>query len=191
MHPVTINQPPVLTLIRHAPVISDGCLYGRRDLPADCSDTTVFSNLRAKHPRPERLIVSPATRCRQTAQAIWPDCPMHEDAQLWEQDFGTWEGITYADLPDLGPLPSQDLARHRPPKGESFEDVCARVATTLRQIAKAGSATCVVHAGTIRAALAMHVGAPAALAFSVENLSETQITLLPGAVAINYVNRIV
>lgn len=90
-----------------------------------------------------------------------------------------------------GHYPHKNSRAIAPPEGERFEDVCARVATALCQIAKAGSATCVVHAGTIRAALAMHVGAPAALAFSVENLSETQITLLPDAVAINYVNRIV
>ena len=56
-------------------------------------------------------------RCQQTAAALfetWEDAPA-----LREQDFGAWEGIPYADLPDIGAMSgaskawkeSRDVAR--------------------------------------------------------------------------------
>jgi alpha-ribazole phosphatase len=98
---------------------------------------------------------------------------MELDDRLWEQDFGTWEDRPYADLPDLGPLSPEELAGHRPPEGESFADLCARAGPAL---AGCGSATVVAHAGTVRAALALALGAiPAALAFEVAPLSVTRL----------------
>ncbi|WP_039019516.1 histidine phosphatase family protein [Halocynthiibacter namhaensis] len=179
----------VLTLVRHAPVVGDGCMYGRRDLAANCTDVAAFAQVTAMLPTPARLIASPAIRCIQTAKMLWPNQMPTPASALWEQNFGDWEGLPYAQLPDLGDVSATDLAAYRGHGGESFDDVVARVSAGLRDIAREGSATCVVHAGTIRAAIAMAVGAPGALAFSVDNLSATQITILPDGVAINYVNR--
>lgn len=169
-----------LTLIRHAPVQGDGRVYGRRDLPADCSDQAAFAALRAMLPRPDRLIASPALRCLQTSAALWPDLTPHTHDDLWEQNLGRWEGQPFADLPDLGPMTREDLATHRPPEGESFADICARIAPALHTIAAKGPATIVAHAGTVRAALALAMGATApALAFDVKPLSATRIVFLP------------
>ncbi|MGB3148694.1 MAG: histidine phosphatase family protein [Paracoccaceae bacterium] len=173
-----------LTLIRHAPTQAGGRLAGRRDVEADLSDLTAAEGLRKALPQPRRLIISPARRCQQTAAAIWPVSEVGSrltDPRLWEQDFGLWEGLPYADLPDLGPLTAAALADYRPPGGESFTDLCARIAPALEEIAEKGSATIVAHAGTIRAALALALGtAPAALAFGVSHLSATRIQRLPG-----------
>lgn len=173
-------------LIRHAPVIGTG-VAGRRDLPADLSDTAAIAGLRAALGQTDRAVVSPALRCRQTAEAL--GLAPRSDPRIWEQDFGAWEGL--AALPDLGPMAPADLARHRPPEGESFSDLCARTTPALRELALGGRVAVVAHAGTVRAGLAMALGAPApALAFEVAPLSATILRLFPGGeVAVVAVNR--
>ena len=88
-------------------------------------------------------------------------------------------GRPYADLPDLGPLPPVDLAHHRPPMGESFADLAARVWPALNVIADGGNATIVAHAGTIRAALSLALDSlVSGLAFEIAPLSVTRIARL-------------
>ena len=171
-----------LMLIRHAPAITDGRLCGRTDVAADCSDAVRIKSLRGALGRPARLITSPALRCRQTATALWPElADPAQEASLWEQDFGEWEGRAYGDLPDLGALPPEDLARHTPKGGESFADLCARIAPALIKLAAGGDLAIVAHAGTVRAGLALALGSvPAALAFTVAPLSVTRLRALPG-----------
>jgi len=128
------------------------------------------------------VTTSPARRCRQTARAIWPDRgDFDTDARLWEQDFGAQDGGRLTDLPDLGELGQSDLAAHRPPGGESFEDLCDRTHPALaRHAARAhdtdAPVALVVHAGVIRAALALVLGTrPPALVFEVAPLSVTRL----------------
>ncbi len=171
-----------LILIRHAPALTGGRLCGRTDVAADCGDAGRIAALRAAVGRPDRIVTSPALRCRQTAAALWPDdTDPPSDATLWEQDFGDWEGVSHDALPDLGPLGPDALAGHRPPRGESFADLCARVAPGLVRAATGGRIAIVAHAGTVRAGLALALGSvPQALAFEVAPLSLTRIRALPG-----------
>ncbi|MGV8950583.1 MAG: histidine phosphatase family protein [Cypionkella sp.] len=179
------------TLIRHAPALTNGRMAGRRDVAADCSDLAAFDRLRAAlDPEAQRLI-SPALRCRQTAAGLWPDLPEPaQDARLWEQDFGAWEGQPFADLPDLGPLSLPDLAAHCPPQGESFAELCARVQPALTaRIALGGTHVIVAHAGVIRAALGLALGqAHLGLAFQIAPLSLTRLVYVGGAWSIACVN---
>jgi alpha-ribazole phosphatase len=138
-------------------------------------------------------VISPALRCRQTARALWPDIIAPDlDDDLWEQDFGHWDGVDYARLPDLGSLSPLALASHRPPGGESFADLCARVAPAIkRAIGSGGRIAIVAHAGTVRAALALATGAiPNALAFEVDPLSVTRLRYFPNGswsvIAVNW-----
>ncbi len=171
-----------LLMIRHAPAESRGRLAGRRDVGADCSATAVIAALQARLGGVTARVISPALRCRQTAAALWPGLALPEDARLWEQDFGAWEGRPWGDLPDLGALTPEALAAHRPPQGESFDDLCKRVAPALGDLAGQGGRVAVVaHAGVIRAALGLALGAPArGLAFQVAPLSLTRLVALPG-----------
>lgn len=166
-----------LLLIRHAPALGQGRLAGRRDVPADCSDVAALAALCERLGTPDRLIASPARRCRQTAAALWPALTPQLDARLWEQDFGAWEGAAPGDIPDLGALAPAELAAHTPPGGESFDDVCARITPALSEIADGGGRIIIIaHAGTVRAALAMAMGVIGpALAFSIAPLSLTQL----------------
>jgi alpha-ribazole phosphatase len=174
-----------LVMIRHAPAATGGRLCGRTDVPLEAGGLTAAAGLGAALAVVERRVSSPALRCRQTAAALWPDATVETDPCLWEQDFGAWEGLEFSALPDLGTLAAAELARHRPPGGESFEDVCARVGPALVALVKGEGAVAVVaHAGTVRAALALALGPAAALGFEVAPLSVTRLRPVPGGFAV-------
>lgn len=169
-----------LLMIRHAPSVDGGCLAGRRDVAADLNGARIGPLLAAIGPI-DRAIASPMLRCQQTAGALFEE--WDDIADLREQDFGAWEGIAYPDLPDIGPLSGDDLAAHRPPSGESFHDLCARVIPQIRAMAAPDHSqriAIVAHAGTIRAALSLVVSPSAALSFQIDNLSLTRLILLQG-----------
>ncbi|TQS72905.1 histidine phosphatase family protein [Rhodobacteraceae bacterium] len=178
-------------LIRHAPVVSDGRVYGRRDLGADLSDTAALLRMAEAVGDPGVLRTSPARRCQETAKALWPALLADQDPALWEQSLGLWEGSDPASLPDLGPMSRLDLANHHPPSGESFSEMCHRTAPAFRPVKGVTRVTIVAHAGTVRAALAYALGhVPPALAFEVRPLSITRILILPdGQSVIHEVNR--
>ncbi len=174
-----------IVLIRHAPALDGGCMAGRRDVPCAPVDPGVAAALRAAV-GPARVIASPARRCMETAAALFGPC--ETDPRLWEQDFGLWEGIAYADVPDLGALSAEALARHCPPGGESFTTLIDRVAPAFAEWS--GRVAVVAHAGTVRAALALATGSPGgALAFQVAPLSLTRVLRAPGGWAVIEVNR--
>lgn len=175
------GQATELIFIRHAPSLGGGRLCGRTDVAADCSDLARIAAVRAVVGSAARRVISPARRCRQTADALWPGSAPVADARLWEQDFGTWEGRAYADLPDLGPLTLGALADHAPPGGESFANLCLRVSPVLTDLAGGEDVAIVAHAGTVRAALAHALGSvSSALAFDIAPLSVTRIRALRG-----------
>lgn len=178
-------------MIRHAPVIPDGCLAGRRDVAADCSDAPAFADLARGVGPIDRLVVSPARRCVETASALWPQgVRMQVDGRLWEQNFGDWEGMTFAAVPDLGPMAASELIDVRAPGGESFSGLCQRCRPALEALAQHGGRIAVVaHAGTVRAALALALGSAAAgMAFQIAPLSLTHLTARGGCWSIATVN---
>ncbi|MFN3274617.1 MAG: histidine phosphatase family protein [Paracoccus sp. (in: a-proteobacteria)] len=160
-------------ILRHAPPLTGGTLAGRLDVAADCSDDAAMGWMAAQIASvtgmTPQVWCSAARRCQQTAAAL-SLTPARVEPALWEQDYGAWEGLAYADLPDLGPLPPEALARHRPKGGESFLDMAARVQPVLAGLRE--DTLIVGHAGTVRAGLALVVGAQA-LSFSVAPLSLT------------------
>lgn len=168
--PMTAQTMAKILILRHAPPLTDGTLAGRRDVDADCSAAAGFAWMRDRISRVERIIASPARRCLQTLAALGLDAPHDLRPALWEQDYGAWEGLAYADLPDLGALAAAELAIHRPDGGESFEDMAARVRPELRAISR--DTLVVGHAGTVRAGLSLVIG-HAALSFQVAPLSLT------------------
>ncbi len=170
-----------MVLIRHAPLAEPGILVGRTDLPARI-DPAAIAPLSSYVAGVTQIVTSPALRCRQTARALWPNrAEFDADLRLWEQDFGDHDGCAYAELPDLGVLGNAELAAHRPPGGESFDDLCDRTHPALcahaeRVHASESPVALVVHAGVIRAALALVLGTrPPALSFEVAPLSVTRL----------------
>jgi len=179
-----------MILIRHAPAQSDGRLCGRVDVPARLDDPDGLARLSSLLAEVAHVVTSPALRCRQTAEALFPGRAMAKDPRLWEQDFGIEDGMALADLPDLGPLPLADLAARAPEGGESFAQMVARVRPALEALAAGpGPIAVVAHAGTVRAALATALGVvPPALAFEVDTLSLTRLRCLDGVFSIISVN---
>lgn len=184
-----------LILIRHAPTDAGGRLAGRRDPPAILPDAEKLA--RARTAAADRggdaasLVTSPARRCRETAGALFPGKPSQCDPRLWEQDFGDWEGLRADELPDLGSLGRDEIAAHRPPRGESFLDLCERTTPALAALDQGGTVAVVAHAGTIRAALGLALGQPSAgLSFAIGPLSVTGLTMVAGGGwSVDFVNR--
>jgi len=178
-------------LIRHAPALDGVALAGRRDVDADCRDGARLAALTAKVGRKEgdHVWTSPARRCQQTAAALFGQTGQ-ADPRLWEQDFGAWEGRSYADLPDLGPLSQAELADFAPPGGESFAALSLRVSGVLCGFG-AGRHIIVAHAGVIRAALGCALGAAhlgLGFALAAPSLTHLSRDLTSGAWVIHGVN---
>jgi broad specificity phosphatase PhoE len=81
-------------------------------------------------------------------------------AAFREADYGAWEGLTVDEIAARYPEEyahwRHDSARHRPPEGESLEELMARVMTALAELLErhAGETLCVVaHGGSVRAAV--------------------------------------
>jgi broad specificity phosphatase PhoE len=193
-------DPTRFWLIRHAIVEENAraVLYGIMDV-ALCPDSLVaqapmYRALAARLPRPADWVVTPLSRTRRTAQAIfaagYPEAPMAEEPDLIEQALGEWQGLAHAALPEHLSLPAHAFwplaAEERPPGGESMAEVLARVGDALERLARrhAGRDVVVVsHGGAIRAAVAHALGITphAALHLSVQNLSLTRLERHPAA----------
>ena len=198
-----------LWLVRHAIVAENERLklYGIRDVPL-CPDSLVaqarqYEALARALPRPARWLCTPLSRTRRTAERIfaagYPAQPLQVEPGLLEQDLGDWAGLAHAALPPLLTTPAHPFwplaAAERPPGGESFEAVLARVGPTVERIAAEADGQPVVavcHGGPIRAAVAfaMGVDARAALHLSVQNLSLTRIEREPGGWRVGCVNEL-
>ncbi|MGH7031286.1 MAG: histidine phosphatase family protein [Stellaceae bacterium] len=185
--------------VRHAPVADDGRIYGRTDLPCDCSEIALFTGLARQLPHGAVWVTSDLRRTHETAAAIVgaglpgprliPGPEAVAMADLAEQDFGEWQGLTYDALSQLRNGEFHRFwhapAHQAPPGGESFVAVIERVSRAIRQLLAAYAGRdiiAVVHGGTIRAALGVALGLDpeAALAFSIDNCSLTRIDRVDG-----------
>lgn len=170
-----------LWLIRHAPVDGVKGTIHVADAPADLGNRVQLEALQRRLPPDAASFASPARRTVETARALGLEPALVPE--FGEQDFGDWTGRRHDELAATGGEAYaqfwSDPAHGRPPGGESFEDQVARVRLGLAQIG-AGSATLVVHSGTIRAALciALDLTPQAALRFVVDPLSLTRIDRL-------------
>ncbi|HYD32003.1 MAG TPA: histidine phosphatase family protein [Azospirillaceae bacterium] len=178
-------------LIRHAPVINPGGkIYGQRDVEADTTtDPLPYQGLAAGLPADAVWLCTHLRRTRQTAQAVFrarggipPELIIEED--LVEQSFGDWQGMDHDEVRATQPKEATLFwlapATVRPPGGESFAEVVARVSDAMlrRSAEHAGhDIVAVIHGGSIRAALALALGLDPemALGFKVDNCSLTRL----------------
>jgi alpha-ribazole phosphatase len=177
--------------IRHAPAIGHGGrIYGQEDYPADLSDTATFATLAALLPVDPVWVTSHLQRTRDTAAAILaasagtsaPVCLIEPD--IAEQHVGGWHGLTYDEFGTIRGV-KQDAfalwpASERPPDGESFLDVMARVGQAVARLTAAHRGHDIVavgHGGSIRAALAIALGTEAerVMSFAIDNCSLTRL----------------
>ena len=185
-------------LIRHALVEENAraILYGVMDV-ALCETTLVeqapmYRSLARRLPRPAHWYVTPLSRTRRTAEAIfragYPPYDPVTEPDLIEQSLGDWQGLPHAELPErltqpkhaFWPLSGEEV----PPGGESLHAVIDRAGAALERVARTHPGRDVIivsHGGTIRAAVAHALGiAPNnALHLSIHNLSLTRLDRLP------------
>jgi broad specificity phosphatase PhoE len=196
-------------LIRHAIVDENAraMLYGVMDVPL-CETSLIeqapmYRGLAARLPRPAVWKVTPLSRTRRTAEAIftagYPHARLGVEPDLIEQSLGEWQGLPHAELPaklELGVHAFWPLrANECPPGGESLVQVVARVGRALDRLAleHAGQDLVIVsHGGAIRAMLA-HVLATdpdTMLQFSIQNLSLTRLERHPDGWRVVCVNEL-
>ena len=171
--PTAAMPRPVIYYVRHG--LTDwnlqGRLQGRRDTPLNergreqavrCGE--ILRDLFAREDRTagdHGYVSSPLLRARSTmdvlrnALALAPD-GYEIDARLAEISFGDWEGLTYRDVlqrdKDVVNRREHNKWLFRPPGGETYEEVAARVGawcTTLEQDTVVSA-----HGGTARALIA-------------------------------------
>jgi alpha-ribazole phosphatase len=175
--------------IRHGPVHNpDHRLYGQQDIDAHFPDEAALQTLTQRLPKDPIWLTSTLKRTHQTTQALGRDPdPQNAHADLNEQYFGDWQGMSHTELKAIGPA-FDTLWRApgstRPPGGESFADVVRRVANLVERITEENTGrdiVAVAHGGTIRAALAvaLNLEAEAALGFTIDTLSLTRIDHIP------------
>jgi broad specificity phosphatase PhoE len=184
-------------LVRHALVEPSArtIMYGSMDV-ALCElalreEAAAYRWLAARLPEGARWVVTPLSRTRATAAAIFaaghPPAELAVEPDFIEQGLGAWQGLSheaFAALLRHKPHPFWPHAgEERPPGGEAFADVVARVGPALERLADAtpdGDVVVVAHGGSIRAAVAhaMRLSADQALAFSIKNLSLTRLERL-------------
>ncbi len=156
--------------VRHAPVIGvDGVIYGADDVACDVSDRPRFEALARTLPGDAVWMTSHLSRTVKTARAIaeaglaFPEPMVERD--LAEQNFGDWQGKSWAEMRELDPAAHdafwQDPTRARPPGGESFADQIGRTARVIERMTArhpGRDLVAVAHGGTIRAAVAHALG---------------------------------
>lgn len=192
--------------IRHALVEENAraILYGTLDVEL-CPTTLVeqapiYRALARRLPREATWIVTPLSRTRRTAEAIfaagYPPQPLAAEPALIEQSLGEWHGLVHAELPARLARPPHAFwplaGKERPPGGESVADVIARVGPAMERLARehSGDVVIVSHGGAIRAAVAhaLGIGAENALHLAIQNLSLTRLERHPAAWRVGCVN---
>jgi broad specificity phosphatase PhoE len=181
-------------LIRHAIVDENAraMLYGVMDVPL-CESSLLeqapmYRALATRLPRPAVWKVTPLSRTRRTADAIfaagYPRSEPEVEPALIEQSLGEWQGLPHAELPERLTLPKHAFwplaGQERPPGGETLAEVIDRVGTALERLAARHpdqDVVAVSHGGSIRAAVAhcLRIGADSALHLTVQNLSLTRL----------------
>ena len=155
-----------LALLRHGPTEWNalGKVQGHIDIPLSAEGFAKMASLRLPFGRYPRLYASPLLRARQTVEALGLKDPVL-DARLMEQNWGTWEGLTRAEILSQHGADAFEKAGSKqgeafhPRGGESTGELHTRVAAFLKDVAQEESnAIAVAHLGVLRAAYTLATG---------------------------------
>ena len=168
--------------VRHGPTHAKG-FVGWSDLPADLSDRAQLARLQAHLPADALVISSDLARSVTTADAIAGSrLRLDHDRDLREIHFGAWELRHWDTIEDQAHLRAfwDEPGDIRPPGGESWHEVCARVGGAVTRLitAHAGRDIVVVaHMGVILTQVqqALSVSAYEAFSHKIDNLSVTEL----------------
>ncbi len=185
--------------VRHGPTHAK-VMVGWTDLPADLSDRAALARLSGLLPAEGIVMSSDLIRARATADAIQGGRQrLPDDVALREIHFGTWEMRGFAEIeaesPDHIRAFWETPGDVRPPGGESWNDLCARVGMAVDRLTAdhPGKTLIVVaHFGAILAAVQRAGGLTAeqTLSHRIENLSVTEMSLGPDGWQVGRINHI-
>jgi broad specificity phosphatase PhoE len=149
----------------------------------------------------DRAVASDLSRARETAEIVIGTRPiaLELDPDWREMRFGVWEGLAWPEI--VARDPSLNDAHRTVPKfytpagGESFEDICERVARAVERIAERafdGERILVAtHAGALHALLRVVLGESEATALGVKfaPATLTRIAFAPSGARVVDLNR--
>lgn len=177
-----------LFLVRHGPTHAKS-MVGWSDLPADLSDTAALARLHDFLPSEALVVSSDLRRAIHTADAIQGDrLRLEHHRDLREIHFGAWELRTWAEIdaedPERIRAYWETPGDVRPPGGESWNEVTARVDRAIDHLLQihAGRDLIVVgHFGMILTQIqrAERLTAEEAFSHRIDNLSVTEIHTRP------------
>ncbi len=116
----------------------------------------------------DRIVTSPLRRARESATLLAEgrSLAVEVDPALREIDLGEWDGLPFATVrardPEGFAERGRRLADFRPPGGESFRDLAARVAPHLTHLlaTSSGNLLLVAHAGVFHAMICTLLNLP-------------------------------
>lgn len=160
-----------LILVRHGEVDGSqvGRLLGRTDAPLSDVGRRQAAAVREAlgDLSGAKVVCSPLARARETAEIILAGRPDLEiDPDVREFDFGTWEGLSYAEVEKADPEGVRAWHEFADgfafPGGESLADFGERIGRAAAGLASADANTvvCVAHGGVIRALICRFLGLP-------------------------------
>ncbi|MDE4134084.1 histidine phosphatase family protein [Phaeobacter sp. QD34_3] len=177
-----------LFLVRHGPTHAKS-MVGWSDLPADLSDRAALDRLSSALPDEALVVSSDLSRAADTASAIARGRRRLDHLpDLREIHFGAWELRTWKDIDAEDPARIRAYWESpgdvRPPGGESWNEVCARVNRAIDGLIAShqGRDLIVVgHFGQILTQIqrAERLTAEEAFSHRIDNLSLTEIHCAP------------
>ena len=151
----------MLHIVRHGRTAANarGLLLGRLDPPLDDIGRHQAAGLASSLGTVDRVVTSPLTRTRQTAEAF--GLPVEVDDRWIELDYGRWDGQPVAEVdPAVWARWRSDLG-FRPPGGETLDELGRRVRAACQDAAEVAATLDVVvvtHVSPVKAALAWALG---------------------------------
>jgi broad specificity phosphatase PhoE len=161
-----------LLCVRHGRTAwnADLRFQGHTDIPLDDegrAQATALGTLLAGE-RIDAAVSSDLARASETARIVLGgrSLPLRLDPDWRELRFGDWEGLTWPQIvaanPQLDAANATSAREYAPAGGESFTDLCARVAQAAERIAGEvdddGVALVATHAGPLHALLHVLLG---------------------------------
>ena len=173
--------------VRHGPTHAKS-MVGWSDLPADLSDTSRIARLSDFLPQDAPVISSDLIRATATADAIAGHrLRLPHDRDLREMNFGAWELKRHSEIEDQAHARAfwENPGEIRPPGGESWHEVTARVDAAVLRIFDEVSAPdiiAVAHFGVILTQLqqALRLDPTTAFGHKIDNLSVTELRFEQG-----------
>lgn len=187
----------MIYLLRHGETVwnREGRIQGQRDSPLTrvgiAQAEAMARRLKAEigDSPPWAIVASPLGRAWQSAAIVAEILGLAPEAiarepRLAEMAFGAWEGRTYDEIEaaEPGTLARRegDLWRFRPPGGESYADVSARIAPWLAGIPDGATLIVVCHGGTGRALRGRYARLPPAAAIALSHRQDEFYRLRDG-----------